>query len=106
MVGAVSARLNSDAFQFFIYGVQLGQKLLDQRKQSSIWVEVRICDGDETRLRRCATASAALAEIDDFATDSLFFAVDRTGEVLTRQQLSDRADVEIGSPQASWSSST
>ena len=25
VVGAVSARLNSDAFQFFIYGVQLGR---------------------------------------------------------------------------------
>ena len=74
--------------------VELGRQLLNQRQQSSIWVEVRICDGDETRLQRCANASAALAEIDEFATDSLFFALDRTGEVLTRQQLSDRADVE------------
>ena len=94
VVGAVPARLNSNAFQHSIHSVELGQKLLDQRKQSSIWVEVRICSGDETRMRRCGTASAALAEINELATDSLFFAVDRTGEVLTRQQLSDRADVE------------
>ena len=79
---------------------------MNPRQQSSIWVQVRICSGDETRLQRCANASAALAEIDEFATDSLFFAVDRTGEVLTRQQLSARADLETSSPQASWSSST
>ena len=62
-----------------------------------MWVEVRICNGDETCLRRFTTASAALAEIDEYATDSLFFAVDKTGEVLTRQQLASRADAEIGS---------
>ena len=71
-----------------------------------MWVEVRICNGDVPRLKRCTNASEALAEIYEFATESLFFAVDRTGEVLTRQQLSARADLETSSPQASWSSST
>jgi hypothetical protein len=61
-----------------------------------MWVEVRVYDGDEVRARRCASAGAALAEIDTFAVDSLFFAVDMTGVVLTRQQLATRAAAERG----------
>ena len=63
-------------------------------------------------LRRAITATSRTprpGEVADqavLAIESLFFAVDRTGEVLTRQQLSARADLETSSPQASWSSST